>query len=195
MDNATWLEMHVDGIIRDWKHAVHTWLLVVVHLKSGVVSHVGPVAIREVARESGSILLEVHEWSDFEHIAHHKGALHVSINVLVVRIVEEHRVNASVPLGLSALKASVHESEVLVALLDRSLGHRLPLWLQVVRLVRRAVQVSVLPGEGIEGGQLHPPAANLLLLIVRVARTVLGALEEAADIGSDVRHAEHVEVE
>ena len=53
----------------------------------------------------------------------------------------------------------------------------------------------MLPGEGIEGGQLHPPATDLLLLIVRVARTFLGALEEAADIGSDVRHAEHVEVE
>ena len=106
----------------------------------------------------------------------------------------EQRVDACVGFRLGTLEASVHESEVLVSLLDRGSGHGLEFLLEIVGLVRWSIQVSVLSGEWIEGGKLHPSAANFLLLVLIEAGLVFGALEEATNIGSDVRNTKHVEI-
>jgi hypothetical protein len=160
------------------------------------IVHVDPLSVGEPGLISGfTIRFLPGDRRDLQSITNDDISLDVLIRLIVIRVVEEHRIEAGVTI-LSGEHARVHEKNILVSELDGINCHSLPVTIKVVRFSVEAttaiIHIVMVSGERIEGGKLIPTCANFFLLIISDVN--IRVLEETANVSTSVRDTKHVEV-
>lgn len=106
---------------------------------------------------------------DLQGITNNDASFDVVIRLLIIRVVEEHRIEAGVTI-LSGEHARVHEKHILVSKLDGINSHSLPVTIKIVGFsvesTAAIVHIAMVSCERIEGGKLIPTGTNFFLLII-----------------------------
>jgi hypothetical protein len=110
--------MNIDNLSRISEISLSTISLIGIN-DIGEVVHVYPSSLREPRLvSSGVFRLLPGDWRDLQGITYDEGSFNVSVRIVLVRVVEEHRVETSVTV-LSREHACIHKHQILISFSNR----------------------------------------------------------------------------